>query len=142
MAEALAEARRANEAEEVPVGAVLVVEGRILSRAHNETVRTCDPTAHAEIVALREAARALGSHRLTEAELFVTLEPCAMCVGAILQGRIKRLVFGCRDPKAGAVVSLFGLASDPRLNHRVPFCEGVMEAECRQLLQEFFRARR
>lgn len=142
MAEALEEAGRAGEADEVPVGAVVVLDERIIARGHNETITACDPTSHAEMVALRQAARSLGSHRLIGVTLYVTLEPCAMCVGAMIQARIERLVFGCRDPKAGAVVSLYGLASDERLNHRIPFHEGVREAECRALLQSFFRARR
>ncbi len=142
MAEALKEAARAGERGEVPVGALVVCDERIIARAHNETILACDPTAHAEIIALRQAARSLGSHRLTSAEIVVTLEPCAMCVGAMIQARIRRLVFGCRDPKAGAVVSLFALASEERLNHRIPFREGLKEEECRLLLQDFFRARR
>lgn len=142
MTEALKEAARGGEAQEVPVGAVAVLAGEIVARGHNQTITTCDPTAHAEIVVLRHAARALGIHRLTEVELYVSLEPCAMCVGAMIQARIRRLVFGCRDPKAGAVVSLYGLALDERLNHRIPFREGIQDSECRRLLQEFFRARR
>lgn len=142
MKAALTEAERAAGAEEVPVGAVVVVDGGIVARGHNETITACDPTAHAEVVALRAAARALGMHRLTEAEVYVTLEPCAMCVGAMIQARVRRLVFGCRDPKAGAVVSLFSLADDRRLNHRIDFTEGVLEDDCRRLLREFFRVRR
>lgn len=142
MAQALAEARRAEKLGEVPIGAVVVVGGRIVARGHNETIRARDATAHAEILALRRAGRRLGLHRLPDAELFVTLEPCAMCVGAMIQARISSLTFACRDPKAGAVVSLYKLASDPRLNHRFPFHEGVLDAESRSLLQGFFRARR
>ena len=142
MAAALAQAQRARRLGEVPVGAVIVADGAIVARAHNETLRTNDPTAHAEIVALRRAARRLGTHRLTEAEVFVTLEPCAMCVGAMIQARIAALTFGCRDPKAGAVVSLHQLASDKRLNHRFPFREGERGEQCAELLTAFFRARR
>jgi len=142
MSAALAAARRAERLGEVPVGAVVVVGGAIVARAHNQTIQSCDPTAHAEVLALRRAARKLGTHRLTEADLFVTLEPCAMCVGAMIQARIRGLYFGCRDPKAGAVVSLYELASDRRLNHRIPVHEGILEAECRELLRGFFRARR
>jgi tRNA(adenine34) deaminase len=142
MDEALVEAVRARDTGEVPVGAVVVVSGEVVARGHNETIAACDPTAHAEIVALRAAAKAVGAHRLPEAEVWVTLEPCAMCVGALLQARVRRLVFGCRDPKAGAVVSLYELASDRRLNHRIPFAEGPGAAEARRLLQEFFRERR
>lgn len=142
MGRALAEARRAEKLGEVPIGAVVVANGKIIGRGHNETIRAHDPTAHAEILALRRASRRLGLERLTDAAVFVTLEPCAMCVGAMIQARIASLTFACRDPKAGAVVSLYTLASDPRLNHRFGFREGVLEAECRSLLQEFFRRRR
>src|SRR2546423_1396445 len=133
MLRALAEARRAERLGEVPVGAVVVVGGEIVATAHNETIRAHDPTAHAELLALRRAARRLKTHRLTDAVLHVTLEPCAMCVGAMIQARIASLVFACRDPKAGAVVSLHELASDQRLNHRFPFGEGVLKEECRAL---------
>jgi tRNA(adenine34) deaminase len=142
MGRALAEARRAEKLGEVPIGAVVVAGGKIIGRGHNETIRAHDPTAHAEILALRRAGRRLGLERLTDAAVFVTLEPCAMCVGAMIQARIASLTFACRDPKAGAVVSLYALASDPRLNHRFGFREGVLEAECRSLLREFFRRRR
>jgi tRNA(adenine34) deaminase len=142
MAQALAEARRAERRGEVPVGAVVVVGGQLVARAHNETIRSKDPAAHAEIVALRRAARRLGLPRLTAAEIYVTLEPCAMCAGAMIQARIATLTFACRDPKAGALVSLYALASDQRLNHRFPFHEGVLAEESRALLRAFFRARR
>jgi tRNA(adenine34) deaminase len=142
MSAALSGARRAERLGEVPIGAVVVAGGRIVARAHNQTIQSCDPTAHAEIVALRRAARKLGTHRLTEADLYVTLEPCAMCVGAMIQARIRGLFFGCRDPKAGAVTSLYQLASDRRLNHRIVVREGILDEECRRLLQDFFRARR
>ncbi len=142
MAQALGEARRAERRGEVPVGAVVVVGGQLVARAHNQTIRAWDPTAHAEIVALRRAARRLGLPRLTAAEVYVTLEPCAMCAGAMIQARIAMLTFACRDPKAGALVSLYALASDQRLNHRFPFREGVLAEESRALLRAFFRARR
>jgi tRNA(adenine34) deaminase len=142
MARALAEARRAHKLGEVPIGAVVIAGGKIVGRGHNETIRAHDPTAHAEILALRRAARRLGVERLTDAEVFVTLEPCVMCAGAMIQARIALLTFACRDPKAGAVVSLYALASDRRLNHRFGFREGILEAECRSLLQGFFRTRR
>jgi tRNA(adenine34) deaminase len=142
MTAALVEARRSAAAGEVPIGAVVVHAGEIVARAHNRTIVDCDPTAHAEVLALRGAAAALGVHRLTECELHVTLEPCAMCVGAMIQARIAHLAFACRDAKAGAVVSLYTLASDARLNHRIPFDEGVLATESRELLQQFFRARR
>ena len=142
MNRALAEARRAERRGEVPVGAIVVVDGAIVARAHNETIRANDPTAHAEITALRRAARRLGTHRLTAADLYVTLEPCAMCVGAMIQARIAGLTFGCRDPKAGAIVSLYQLASDRRLNHRFSAREGVLAGECGEILRSFFRRRR
>ena len=142
MTRALAEARRAERLGEVPVGALVVVGGELVARAHNETIRSRDPSAHAEVLALRRAARRLGARRLTDAELYVTLEPCVMCVGAMIQARIAALHFGCRDPKAGAVVSLFELANDRRLNHRFPFHEGAFADECAELLSRFFRMRR
>jgi tRNA(adenine34) deaminase len=142
MASALAEARKAERRGEVPVGAVVVIGETLVARAHNETIRANDPTAHAELLALRRAARRLGLPRLTDAEIYVTLEPCSMCAGAMIQARISTLTFACRDPKAGAVVSLYGLASDRRLNHRFEFREGVLADESRELLQSFFRARR
>lgn len=142
MALALDEARRAEAAGEVPVGAVVVREGKILARGFNETILSSDPSAHAEIVALRQAAGILGTPRLVGVELFVTLEPCVMCVGAMIQARIARLVYGCDDPKAGAVVSLYELASDRRLNHRIPHHGGVGAEPSAELLRGFFRRRR
>lgn len=143
MDEALKEARRALAAGEVPVGAVLVGEGgEVLARAHNFPITLSDPTAHAEILALRQAAERGGNYRLPGTTLYVTMEPCLMCVGAMLQARLKRLVFGAPDPKAGACVSLYRIPEDERLNHRFLVTGGVREAECRVLLQEFFRARR
>ncbi len=143
MAEALAQARQALAAGEVPVGAVLVGEGGdILARGHNAPLARVDPTAHAEMLAIREAARRCGNYRLPGATLYVTMEPCLMCVGAIIQARLARLVFGAPDPKAGACVSLYRLPEDRRLNHRFAVRGGVREAECRELLQQFFRERR
>jgi tRNA(adenine34) deaminase len=143
MAQALAQARLALSAGEVPVGAVLVDgEGEIIARAHNAPITQCDPTAHAEILALRQAARVLGNYRLPGATLYVTIEPCAMCAGALIWARLARLVFGAADPKGGACVSLYHIPADPRLNHRVQVKGGVREAECRALMQEFFQARR
>ena len=139
---ALKEAQAAERAGEVPVGAVVVVEGRVAARGANQTIAACDPTAHAEVVALRCAARALGNHRLNGATLYVTIEPCAMCAGAIVQARIARLVYGADDPKAGAVRSLFAIADHPQLNHRVAVTAGVLADECAALLQSFFAARR
>jgi tRNA(adenine34) deaminase len=139
---AIDEARQAALAGEVPVGAVLVAEGRILARAGNRTITDCDPTAHAEMVVLREAARVVGNYRLPGAELYVTIEPCAMCAGAMIQARIARLIYGADDPKAGAVRSCFSLLSDPRLNHRVEIVAGVLSEDAAALLQNFFAARR
>ncbi|MGH7805465.1 MAG: tRNA adenosine(34) deaminase TadA [Candidatus Binatia bacterium] len=142
MRDALAQARLAERRGEVPIGAVVVRNGELVARGHNRTIGDCDPSAHAEIVALRRAGRRLRAARLPDVQVYVTLEPCAMCVGAMIQARIERLVFGCRDPKAGAVVTLHELASDARLNHRIPFREGVLGEECGELLRSFFRARR
>ena len=142
MQEALAEARSAAEAREVPIGAVLVHEGKILARSNNRTIRDCDPTAHAEVVALREAARLLGNYRLADTTLYVTIEPCSMCAGAIVQARIPRLVYGADDPKGGAVRSCFEILSHPRLNHQVEVTSGVLAADCAAIIQSFFAARR
>jgi tRNA(adenine34) deaminase len=142
MAEALAEARRGLEAGEVPVGAVVVLDGEIVARAHNAPIALADPTAHAEILAMREAARALGNYRLTGATVYATVEPCPMCCGAILHARVSRVVYGAPDPKAGAVESLYRLLGDPRLNHRVTTQGGVLAPEAAQLLKTFFEAKR
>ncbi|MEZ4414293.1 MAG: tRNA adenosine(34) deaminase TadA [Gemmatimonadota bacterium] len=142
MARALEQARLAWARDEVPVGAVLVRRGRLLAEAHNRTVLDADPTAHAESVAIRAAAASLGDWRLLDATLYVTLEPCAMCAGAIVLARIPRLVFGAHDPKAGMAGSLQNLVQDPRLNHRVELTSGVLSEPCGDLLRDFFRARR
>ena len=142
MREALAEARRGMAAGEVPVGAVVVIGGAIVARAHNAPVALVDPTAHAEVLALRAAAAGAGNYRLTEATLYATLEPCAMCCGAALQARVARVVYGAPDPKAGAVESLYRLLDDQRLNHRVAATGGVLARECGGLLSEFFVTRR
>ena len=140
---ALDQARQAAAAGEVPVGAVVVgADGEVLGQAYNEPIGLHDPTAHAEILALRQAAAKVGNYRLPGATLYVTIEPCLMCVGAMIQARLKRLVFGAADPKAGACVSLYRIPEDQRLNHRLKVTGGVREAECRELLQEFFQARR
>src|SRR5262249_42205199 len=136
---ALEEATAAGARGEVPVGAVVVIDDRLVARAGNRTIADCDPTAHAEILALRTAAAVARNHRLTGATLYATVEPCAMCMGAALQARIARLVYGCADPKGGAAGTLFDLASDPRLNHRIAVTTGVGEPDCRHLLQAFFR---
>jgi tRNA(adenine34) deaminase len=139
---ALAEARIAAGEGEVPVGAVAVFDGEMLVRAHNRTIALNDPTAHAEMLALRGAAARLGNYRLTGVDLYVTLEPCAMCAGALVQARIQRLVYGADDPKAGAVRSCARLLDAPFLNHRIEVDFGVLGEECGALLQEFFLERR
>jgi len=142
MEEALRSAQRALEAGEVPVGAVVVCGGRIVGRGWNRNITEFDPTAHAEVVALREAGAALGNHRLGDCELFATIEPCAMCAGALLHARIKRLVYGADDPKGGAVRSCFEVLNHPRLNHQVQVTTGIMAEESAAMLREFFAARR
>ena len=139
---ALEEARRAGEEGEVPVGAVLVSGGRVIARSHNRPIGLSDPTAHAEILALREGAGKVGNYRIPGSALYVTIEPCAMCAGAIVQARVGRLVYGARDPKAGAVRSLYFLLEDERLNHRVEVTPGVLLEECREVLRQFFQERR
>ena len=139
---ALDEARAAAQRGEVPVGAVVVVGDRVLARAGNRTISDCDPSAHAEVVALRAAAQALGNHRLGGATLYVTVEPCIMCAGAMLQARIARLVYGCDDPKGGAARSCFAAFDHPALNHRVEVSAGLLAEECAGALQAFFAARR
>jgi tRNA(adenine34) deaminase len=139
---ALDEAREAAAHDEVPIGAIVVVENRVVARTANRTIRDCDPTAHAEIVALRAAAKSIGNYRLTDATLFVTVEPCAMCAGAIIQARIARVVYGADDAKGGAVRSCFRILDDPQLNHRAEFTAGVLADESVALLQAFFGARR
>lgn len=142
MAEALAEARRAADEGEVPIGAVVVFDGRVVGRGRNARERLNDPTAHAEIHALQEAARSLGRWRLTGATIYATLEPCPMCAGALVNARIDRLVYAVPDPKAGAAGTLFEIPTDPRLNHRVEITTGILAQECGDLLKEFFRTRR
>lgn len=136
---ALAEARKAYQRAEVPIGAVVVCNDQVVGRGFNLREQTQDPTSHAEMIALREAAENEASWRLEDCQLYVTLEPCPMCAGAILQSRIKRLVYGASDPKAGAVKSLYQLLNDDRFNHQVEVEAGVMEAESAQLLKDFFR---
>ena len=142
MRQALHEARAVAQAGEVPVGAVLVSDGRAVASAGNQTIRDCDPTAHAEIVVLRAAAKMLGNYRLAGTTLYVTVEPCAMCAGAMVQARIDRLVYGCDDPKGGAVRSCLEVLSHPKLNHRVEVVQGVLADECSAAIQAFFAARR
>jgi len=142
MEEALRAAQRALEAGEVPVGAVVVCDGKIVGRGWNRNITACDPTAHAEIMALREAGAVVGNHRLANCELFVTIEPCAMCAGALVHARIARLVYGADDPKAGAVQSVMQVLNHPQLNHKVEVRSGVLSGRCAELLQTFFKSRR
>ena len=139
---ALELACEAEHAGEVPVGAVVVIGECVVARAFNRTISDCDPTAHAEIVALRAAAKEIGNYRMAGATLYVTLEPCAMCAGALVQARVERLVFGCRDPKVGAIGGSLRLLEHPMLNHQVEVTSGVLAEECTALLQNFFAARR
>ncbi len=142
MALALAEARAAADEGEVPVGAVALLGGRPVAARHNERERTADPTAHAEMLALRDAAAALGGWRLSEVTLVVTLEPCPMCAGALVAARVGRVVYGAADPRAGACGTLYNLCADPRLNHELTVTAGVTAAECGDLLTSFFAAKR
>lgn len=142
MAAAMAEAGSAQEAGEVPVGAVVVRHGKVIGRGQNRNLRDHDPSAHAEIVAMREAGRFLRNHRLEGCELFVIIEPCAMCAGAMVHARLKRLVYGAKDPKAGAVESVIPVVNHPKLNHQMEITGGVLEEECSQMLRNFFRAKR
>jgi len=139
---ALAAAERAAEEGEVPVGAVLVLGDQVIAAGHNQREQRTDPTAHAEMLVLREAAQRVGSWRLLDTTLYVTLEPCPMCAGALVNARVRRLVYGCDDPKAGAVRTFFQLASDPRLNHRLEWMPGVLAEECAAVLRRFFADRR
>lgn len=142
MREALALALQAEAAGEVPVGAVVVIEDRVVGRGFNRPISSGDPTAHAEIVALREAALACGNYRLESATLYATLEPCVMCAGALVAARVRRLVFGARDLRFGGVRSKFAVADSDLLNHQVEVVEGVLAAECTEILQAFFRSKR
>nr|HDN01179.1 tRNA adenosine(34) deaminase TadA [Deltaproteobacteria bacterium] len=143
MRQALEHARIAGRQGEVPVGAVLVDEkGQILAMAGNMPMRQCDPTAHAEILVLRQGARKIGNYRLTGTTLYVTIEPCSMCAGAMLLARVKRLVYGARDPKTGACGTLYNIVQDARLNHCLEISQGILADECRSLIQAFFQKRR
>jgi tRNA(adenine34) deaminase len=142
MAMALAEARLGPPDGEVPVGAIAVAEGRVVGRGHNRPIALSDPTAHAEILAIREAAASLATYRLTGVTLYVTLEPCVMCVGAMINARVARIVYGARDEKAGALGSVYDIGRDGRLNHQLEVHGGIMESECAELMREFFRTRR
>ena len=142
MQAALEQARLALAAGEVPIGAVVVIDEAIVSRAYNQPIGRCDPTAHAEMLALREAARAIGNYRLTEADVYVTVEPCLMCVGALVHARVREVVYGAAEPKTGALVSATRVLDVPGLNHRFVVVSGVLEDEARLLMREFFRERR
>jgi tRNA(adenine34) deaminase len=142
MRQALAAAHAAGQRQEVPVGTCIVLGDELLSVAGNQTCSDRDPTAHAEIIALRQAAQKILNHRLTDAVVYSTIEPCAMCAGALIQARVRRLVYGARDERAGAVQSRFRICDTDFLNHRIEICAGVLEEECRELLQQFFRTRR
>ena len=139
---ALAQAEDAYRRGEVPVGAVLVREGNILAQAHNSPIAKNDPSAHAEMLVLRQAAELIGNYRLAGAELYVTLEPCIMCAGAIVHARVERVIFGARDPKCGAVVSLYNILDDKRLNHQVKITDGILSEECGEIISRFFREKR
>ena len=140
---ALEEAKKAGQIGEVPIGAILVSEnGTVLSAAHNQTIKQVDPTAHAEILALREAAIKIHNYRLLNTSMFVTIEPCIMCMGALVHARVKRVIYGANDPKWGAAGSLYNFSEDFRLNHRIDVIKGVREEQCRELMQAFFRAKR
>ena len=142
MEEALRCAQRALEADEVPVGAVVVCAGAVIGRGWNRNVYDNDPSAHAEMIALREAGKNAGNHRLGDCELFVTIEPCAMCAGAVMHARMRRLVYGADDPRAGAIHSVMQVVNHPKLNHRMDVRSGVLAGRAAELLQEFFRKRR
>jgi len=142
MREALRQAQKAREAGEVPVGAIIVLAGKIIGRAHNQVELLKDATAHAEMLALTQAEAAIGDWRLTECDLYVTKEPCAMCAGALVHTRIRRVIFGCADPVAGAAGSVMNLLQMPGLNHRCGIASGVLQDECARILQDFFRKRR
>jgi tRNA(adenine34) deaminase len=142
MSFALAEAQQAKSVDEVPIGAVIVLNNTIIGRGFNQPIRLCDPTAHAEILALREAALRIENYRLTEATIYVTIEPCAMCAGAIVNARIKRIVYGAVEPRQGAVNSIFQICTNRSLNHQVEVTAGITEEECKALMQTFFQVRR
>ena len=142
MRAALDQARLALAAGEVPIGAVVVIDDRIVASGYNQPIGATDPTAHAEIVALRAAARAVGNYRLTDASLYVTLEPCLMCVGALVHARVREVIYGAPEPKSGAMVSTIAAHESPGLNHRLMVIGGVLEGECRELIQQFFKEKR
>ena len=143
MSIALEEAGKAREQGEVPIGAVMVSrEGEVLSKAHNETITRNDPTAHAEIIALRQAAKKIDNYRLNNTRLYVTIEPCVMCAGALIHARVEEVVFGVSDPKWGGLLSLYQLGEDSRLNHQIKITSGILEKECAKIIQSFFQEKR
>ena len=142
MREALKEARKAYDLDEVPIGAVIVKDGEIIARGHNLREKKQNPILHAEIIAIDNAAKKVKSWRLTGCQIYVTIEPCPMCAGAMIQGRLDQVIFGARDPKAGCVGSLYNLVGDQRFNHRLEVTEGILEEECRQIIKDFFRKKR
>lgn len=142
MQQAYALAQKAQQQGEVPIGAVLIKDGTLMASGYNQTITQNDPTAHAEIITLRAAANAIDNYRLLDTTMYVTLEPCAMCAGALVQARVTRLVYACADPRAGAAGSIFNVANNDALNHRLQVTSGVMAEECSQLLQDFFQQRR
>lgn len=142
MREALKEAKKAALKEEVPIGAVVVYQGDVVGRGHNKPISSHDSCAHAEIIALRQAAKRLKNYRLTETDMYVTIEPCAMCAGAMVWARVKNLYIGAKDPKAGACGSVFNIGNSKKLNHRIEIHHGVLETECRKIIQDFFKKKR
>ena len=143
MQRALSEAFKAYEMGEVPVGAVVVSgRGEILSKAHNETIQRNDPSSHAEIIALREAAEVLKNYRLNKTRIYVTIEPCIMCAGALIHARVEEVIFGVSDQKGGGLITLYQLGNDPRLNHQLKVTSGVLQAECEEIIQRFFKEKR
>lgn len=142
MEQALAEAEKAYQLDEVPIGAVIVKDGIIIGRGHNLRERDKDPTLHAEMIAIRQASAAIGGWRLIDCDLYVTIEPCPMCAGAIMQARIQRVIFGARDPKAGCAGSLYNLLEDQRFNHRVEVIEGILEDSCSGIMKNYFKQKR
>jgi tRNA(adenine34) deaminase len=142
MKSAIEEAKKALRKKEVPIGAVLVKDGKIIARGHNSSITLSDPSGHAEIITLRRGGKSLGNYRLTETDIYVTVEPCIMCMGALLHARVKRLIFGAYDYRAGAAGSLLDISSDERLNHKIEVTPFVLEVECRTLMQGFFRSKR
>ncbi len=142
MKEALKEAQEAALKNEVPIGAVVVYKGKIIGRGHNKSISSDDPCAHAEIIALRQAAKRLSNYRLTEVDMYVTIEPCAMCAGAMVWARIRNLYFGAKDPKAGACGSIFNIGNNKKLNHRIVIYSGILEKECREIIKLFFKEKR